>query len=122
MPLLPFPGQRKDWTTYGAVWNVDRESGGFSYIAGAGLEAGAAAPHGMETPVLPAGAYAVFRITLDGGPVHSQLKAAMAAVWGEMLPASGLTVTEGPDFEAYDGRFSPDRPGAIIDFHVPVRE
>ncbi len=121
VPLLPFAGQGRDWATYGAVWNVDSESGSFSYIAGAGLAPGASPPAGMDALELPAGDYAVFRITLDGGPLHPQVKAAMTAIWGELLPASGLKTTEGPDFELYDGRFSPDRPGAVIDFHVPVK-
>ena len=96
-------------------------SGGFSYIAGAGLEPGAVPPDGMDTLVFPPAPTRCFASRSTAAPLHPQVKAAMAAIWGEILPASGLTVTEGPDFEAYDGRFSPDRPGAIIDFHVPVR-
>ncbi len=44
----------------------------------------------------------------------------MATIWGELVPASGLIVADSPDFELYDGRFAPDRPGTVIDVHVPV--
>ena len=49
-----------------------------------------------------------------------QVKQAMATIWGELIPASGRVVRDGPDFELYDGRFDPQRAGAVIDFHVPV--
>jgi AraC family transcriptional regulator len=117
---MPFAGQAPSWDTYGVVWSVDRTNGAFSYLAGAGLAPGAETPAGLERIELPAGAYAVFRITLTGGPLHPQVKAAMAEIWGELIPGSGLTLSGGPDFELYDGRFSPTRPGAVIDFHVPV--
>jgi AraC family transcriptional regulator len=120
VPLLPFPGQRREWATYGVVYDFERETGTFRYIAGAALLPGAVPPDGFDTLELPAGTYAVFRIVLDGGPVHPQMAAAMAVIWGDLLPASGLKTTEGPDFELYDGRFTPDRPGAVIDFHMPV--
>jgi AraC family transcriptional regulator len=117
---MPFEGQAPSWDTYGVIWTTDRTNGAFTYLAGAGLAPGAATPEGLNRVELPAGAYAVFRITLTGDALHPQVKAAMAAIWGELIPASGLTLTGGPDFELYDGRFSPTRPGATIDFHVPV--
>jgi AraC family transcriptional regulator len=117
---MPFEGQAPSWDTYGVVWSADRTTGVFTYLAGAGLAPGAATPQGLERIELPAGAYAVFRITLTGGALHPQIKASMATIWGELIPTSGLTLTGGPDFELYDGRFSPTRPGAVIDFYVPV--
>ena len=58
---------------------------------------------------------------MDGSALHPQLRQAMAAVWGELLPASGLKAAGGPDFERYDGRFDPLKAGSVIDFHVPVQ-
>ncbi|MFL6677348.1 MAG: GyrI-like domain-containing protein [Burkholderiaceae bacterium] len=94
---------------------------GFQYLAGVGVEPGCVPPPGFSTMEIPAAAYAVFRITLDGSALHPQVKQAMAAVWGELLPASGLKVAGGPDFELYDGRFDPLKASSVIDLHVPVQ-
>lgn len=117
---LPFSGQTPGWTTYGVVWNVDRAEGHFDYLAGVGVEEGAALPAGFSALRIPGGSYAVFRITLNGGAVHPQLKSAMAKIWGDLVPAAGLQVAEGPDFERYDGKFDPTIKGAVIDFYLPV--
>jgi AraC family transcriptional regulator len=100
---------------------VDKAQGCFQYMAGVGVEAACTPPPGFSTIEIPAATYAVFRITLDGTALHPQIKQAMAAIWGELIPASRLTVIEGPDFELYDGRFDPQKPGSFIDFHVPVK-
>ncbi len=118
---LPFDGQEANWATYGVVWSANKLDGSFSYMAGVGLKPGAAIPAGLECKELPKASYVVFRITLTGAPVHPQLKAAMGVIWGELIPASGLRIADGPDFELYDSQFTPNRPGAVIDFHVPVK-
>lgn len=117
---LPFAGQVQSWNSYGVVSCVDRDDGSFRYLAGVAVQPQAALPEGMERMTIPAARYAVFRIVLTGGGIHLQVKAAMATIWGELIPAAGLTVADGPDFELYDARQSLDRPGAVIDFHVPV--
>jgi len=118
---LPFAGQVRSWATYGVVSSVDAGEGGFQYLAGVGVEPDCVPPPGFATMEIRAATYAVFRITLDGSALHPQLRQAMAAVWGELLPASGLTAAGGPDFELYDGRFDPLKPGSVIDLHVPVQ-
>lgn len=118
--LLPFAGQVESWATYGVVSSVDRAEGCFQYMAGVGVEPGCVPPPGFSTLEIPAASYAVFRITLNGTALHPQVKQAMASIWGDLLPASGLKVVDGPDFERYDGRFDPMEPGSFIDFHVPV--
>ena len=117
---LPFKGQTPSWATYGVVSGVDKGEGCFQYMAGVGVEAGCVPPPGFSTMEIPAATYAVFRITLNGSALHPQVKQAMAAIWGELIPASGLKVVDGPDFELYDGRFDPQKAGSVIDFHVPV--
>jgi AraC family transcriptional regulator len=117
---LPFAGQVRSWATYGVVSSVDPGDGCFQYMAGVGVEPDCVPPPGFATMEVPAATYVVFRITLDGSALHPQVKRAMAAVWGELLPASGLTLAGGPDFELYDGRFDPLEAGSVIDFHVPV--
>ncbi len=108
------------WATYGVVSSVDKAEGCFQYLAGVGVQANCVPPPGFTTMDIPAATYVVFRITLDGSALHPQVKAAMARIWGELVPACGLSLADGPDFELYDGRFDPMTPGAVIDFHVPV--
>ena len=117
---LPLEGQLPSWATYGVVSSVDAGQGCFRYMAGVGVEPGCEPPPGFEAMEIPAASYAVFRITLDGSALHPQVKRAMAAIWGELIPQSGLKVAAGPDFELYDGRFDPQKAGSVIDFHVPV--
>ena len=117
---LPFEGQVPSWATYGVVSSADKGEGCFRYMAGVGVQAGCVPPPGFTTQEIPAATYAVFRITLDGTALHPQVQRAMGAIWGDLLPASGLKVAEGPDFELYDGRFDPLKAGSVIDFHIPV--
>ena len=118
---LPFKGQTPSWATYGVVSSLDKSDGTFLYLAGVGIEPDGVPPPGFTTMEIPAATYAVFRITLNGSALHPQVKQAMAQIWGELIPASGLTVIDGPDFELYDGRFDPLKAGSVIDFHVPVQ-
>ena len=118
---LPFKGQAPSWATYGVVSGVDAADGCFQYLAGVGVEPDCVPPPGFTMKEIPPATYAVFRITLDGSALHPQVKQAMAAVWGELIPKSGLKVVDGPDFELYDGRFDPQKAGSVIDFHVPVQ-
>ena len=117
---LPFEGQVRSWATYGVVSCVEADQGGFQYLAGVGVEPDCVPPPGFATMEIPTATYAVFRITLNGSALHPQVKQAMAAIWGELIPASGLKLVPGPDFELYDGRFDPQKAGSVIDFHVPV--
>jgi AraC family transcriptional regulator len=117
---LPFKGQTPSWATYGVVSSLDKSDGSFQYLAGVGVETDCVPPSGFTTMEIPAATYAVFRITLDGSALHPQIKQAMGKIWGELIPASGLKVVDGPDFELYDGRFDPLKAGSVIDFYVPV--
>ena len=121
MGALPFKGQTPSWATYGVVSSLDKSDGTFQYLAGVGVEPDCVPPPGFTTMEIPAATYAVFRITLNGSALHPQVKQAMAQIWGELIPASGLKVIDGPDFELYDGRFDPLKTGSVIDFHVPVQ-
>jgi AraC family transcriptional regulator len=117
---LPFKGQTPGGATYGVVSSLDKSDGSFQYLAGVGIEPDCVPPPGFTTMDIPAATYAVFRITLNGSSLHPQVKQAMARVWDELVPASGLKVVDGPEFELYDGRFDPLEAGSVIDFHVPV--
>lgn len=116
---LPLPGQ-VDGVTYGATWLIDRAAGRYGYLAGVEVTGEGDPPAGIERMAISAQTYAVFRITLDGGPLQPQLKAAMPKIWGEMLPASGLTPVPAPDLEVYPADFQPTASGAHIDLYIPV--
>ena len=116
---LPLPGQVGE-VTFGATWLIERVTGRYGYLAGVEVTGEGELPAGIERMAIPAQTYAVFRITFDGGPLQPQLKAAMPTIWGEMLPASGLTPVPAPDLEVYPHDFQPNRKGAYIDLHIPV--
>jgi AraC family transcriptional regulator len=118
LAALPFPGMNDSWETYGLVWDTDPTSA-FSYLAGAGLNAGAEAPPGFKAKTVAAATYAVFHITLGEGAVQPQLTEAFETIWGEMMPASKLRVADAPAFEFYGGDFRP-KAGAVLEFHIPV--
>lgn len=118
MPLLPAPGQ-KSWVTYGLCWSGELEQG-FDYMAGVEVDPGAAAPAGLEVKAVPDQAYAVFRLTVSGGPLHPQMVAALGEIWGERLQAARLKPSGGPDFEFYPEDFDQDRPGSVVEFWIPV--
>jgi AraC family transcriptional regulator len=118
---LPFGGQVESWASYGVTSAVDCAQGSFRYLAGVEIRPPAELPKDFETITLPAATYVVFRITLDGGPIHLQMKTAMRTIWDEMVPASGLALAESPDFERYDGRTALTETGAAVDVYIPVR-
>ncbi|MEJ1967402.1 MAG: AraC family transcriptional regulator [Rhizomicrobium sp.] len=116
---LPLPGQ-VDARTYGVCKMADAQEGSLRYIAGVEVTGDAKLPDGFERIALDAHAYAVFRLTLDGSPLHPQMQAAMPAIWGELLPRSGLKTVPAPDFELYPGDFEPMRKGSYVDMYIAV--
>ncbi|QHJ00876.1 hypothetical protein GT347_24540 [Xylophilus rhododendri] len=120
LTALPLAGQTGGWISYGLTWGYDPATGGFDYMPGVAVEPGTQPPAGFSLKQVAAASYVVFSITLGAGDLHLQVKSAMAAIWGVLLPASGLRVAEGPSFEYYDGRFQPGQPGSVLEFHVPV--
>jgi len=117
---LPFEAQVPSMCSFGVVWRTSATAGAFEYMAGVEVVPDAPLPDGMHRKCIPGGSYLHFTIPLNGGPVHPQVKAAMADIWGRQIPASGLQVIDGPDFERYDGDFAPDQPDQIIEYYVPV--
>jgi AraC family transcriptional regulator len=118
-PRLPLPGQH-GWATYGVCFNGSPDTGAFQYMAGAELEPEAPAPEGLEVFEIPAQSYAVWRLTLDGGPLHPQMSGAARDIWGRRLAAEGLKPSGGPDFEYYPGDFDQNRKGSWVEFWIPV--
>jgi AraC family transcriptional regulator len=116
---LPLQGQANA-VTYGAVWMENKAEGRFNYMAGVEVIGDAPPPDGFERLQLAAQTYVVFRLTLDGGPLHPQMQAAMPKIWGDLLPKSGLKAVQAPDLEVYPADFEPMRKGAYVDMHVPI--
>jgi AraC family transcriptional regulator len=116
---LPIAG-RKGGECYGVCWGADLKEGSFNYMAAVEVEPGAAPPKEFTTLKIPAQSYRVFRLTLDGGEIHPQMKAAVEEIWSERLPKSGWRLKSGIDFEFYGADFNPTASGAVIDIHVPV--
>ena len=116
---LPLPGQAGG-KSYGVSWMADRNEGAIHYLAGVEVTGDAALPPGFERVNVPANAYAVFRLHLDGPDIHPQVQAAMPEIWGEGLKRAGLKVVQAPDFELYPEGFNPVLRGAYFDVCVPV--
>jgi AraC family transcriptional regulator len=121
MQQLPLPGQ-KGRAGYGVCWGADLKEGSFNYLAGVEIEPGATLPKGFTALPIPAQSYRVFRVTLDGGEIHPQMKAAAQEIWAERLPNSGWKLKPGIDFEFYGEEFDPTAAGAVIDIHIPVED
>ena len=117
--VLPLTGQA-DARTYGVCKMEDSQEAVLKYIAGVEVTGEAPLPDGFERIALGAHRYAVFRLTLDGSPLHPQMQAAMGKIWGELLPQSGLKTVPAPDFELYPSDFEPMRKGSYVDMHIAV--
>jgi len=86
------------------------------YMAAVSVAADDAVPSGMESRVLAAGTYAVFRYPLCG------LGQGFGEIFDRLLPSSDYQQAAGPFFERYDEAFDPGNPGSIVEIYLPVRE
>ena len=118
---LPLAGQA-DARSYGVCWSADAKEGSINYMAGVEVTGDTLLPPGFERIAVAARDYIVFRVTLDGGPLHPQLQAAMPEIWGKRVPQSGITLAHAPDFELYPADFEPTRKGGHIDIYLPVEK
>ena len=116
---LPLTGQ-VDARTYGVCKMIDKQEGSLKYLAGVEVTGDAPLPDGFERMELDAHSYAVFRLVLDGSPLHPQMQAAMPKIWGELLPRSGFKPVPAPDFELYPSDFEPMRKGSYVDMYIAV--
>jgi AraC family transcriptional regulator len=119
-PRLPLDGQagRESYGVCRAEPAV--ESGTIRYMAGVAIDADAPPPEGLEIVDLAPQTYLVFRQVMDGGALHPQMQAGVKEVWGERAPKSGYRLAQAPDLEFYPADFAPDRPGAWVEWWLPV--
>lgn len=121
-PRLPLAGQMGGGT-YGVCCAAPGEQTlqqGLHYMAGVEIAADATAPEGFEVVELLARPYLVFRGVMSGGPLHPQMQAAVREIWGERVPQSGYRLARAPDLEVYPDDFDPNRPGAWVEWWIPV--
>ena len=116
---LPLQGQ-VNAVTYAVIWKESKDEGRFDYMAGVEATGEAALPEGFERVELAAQTYVVFRLTLDGSPLHPQMQAAMPLIWCELLPQSGLKPVQAPDLEVYPADFEPMRKGSYLDVYIAI--
>lgn len=116
----PGVAARATGRTFGVCRASPEEGCDLRYLAGFELSASATAPADLEIIELPARPYAVFTMKIDGGDLHLQMQAAARAIWGELLPASGLKLAQAPDLEVYPAGFDPTQAGAALEWWIPV--
>ena len=119
VPRMPIPGSRGG--TLGLSLPIAPAEGVFDYMAGVEMEDGAPTPEGMDVAEVPAQTYAVWRLTITGGPLHPQMQAALGDIWGRRLKADGLKPSGGPNFELYPPYFDQAKAGQTVEFWIPVQ-
>ncbi len=116
---LPVPGQLNH-ATFGVCWGEPGDGCDMGYMAAVPVGEGVEAPEGLELRIIEPRTYAVFRQTLDASDLHQQMQAATKQIWGERLPASGLTLVRAPDIEFYPPDFEPGIAGKTVEYWAPV--
>jgi AraC family transcriptional regulator len=86
------------------------------YMAGVSVSSDDRVPSGMESLVLAAGTYAVFRYPLSG------LGKGFGEIFNRLLPSSDYQQAAGPYFERYDEAFDPGNAASLVEIYLPVRE
>jgi AraC family transcriptional regulator len=86
------------------------------YMAAVSVSPADAIPAGMQSLVLAAGTWAVFRYPL------SDLGRGFGEIFDRLLPASDFQQAPGPYYERYDEAFDPGDPGSIVEIYLPVHE
>ena len=119
VPSLPLSGQ-VDGAAYGVCFSTSPEEP-FHYLAAVEIGADTAVPSGLEARDVPAQSYLVFRHEIEAGPLHPQIKAAMGAIWGGLIQASGHRPSGGPDLEHYPADFRPGVAASVIEYWIPVQ-
>jgi AraC family transcriptional regulator len=116
--FMPIKGAAGTGESFGVEWGIGAE--GFHYMAAVEIDPKADLPADLERKDVPANRYVVFRLTLDGGPLHDQMQQAVPEIWMKRMPASGHKLSKDPDFEFYPADFAPEKKGATLEFWLPV--
>jgi AraC family transcriptional regulator len=114
IPEIPDPAEPR--VTYGVMQFHAGKAAPLFYMAGVPVTSDDRIPSGMESLVLAAGTYAVFRYPLSG------LGEGFGEIFNRLLPSSDYQQAAGPYFERYDAAFDPGDPASMVEIYLPVRE
>ena len=101
-PYLGHIAKRIGRDVYGVSYNFDEE-GRFDYLAGVEINIHTELPFGLMQLGLLKQKYAVFSYR---GHV-AEIRAVLAAIWSEALPASGYEAAQGPTLEKFGDQLDP---------------
>lgn len=113
IPEIPAPVEPQ--VSYGVMQYHEGAPAPLFYMAGVSVSNADRVPSGMESVVIAAGSYAVFRYPL------SDLGRGFAEIFDRLLPSSGYQQAPGPFFERYDEAFDPGNPASMVEIYLPVR-
>jgi AraC family transcriptional regulator len=102
--------------TYGVTQFNEGAAAPLFYMAAVQVSSDERIPAGMESLVLAAENYAVFRYPLSG------LGEGFGEIFNRLLPSSDYRQAAGPYFERYDAAFDPANPASIVEIYLPVHE
>jgi AraC family transcriptional regulator len=102
---------------YGVCCNGD-DAGNYDYIAGVEVADFSDLPREFSKVRIPEAKYAVF----SHADHISTVRRTINTIWNHWLPASGLKVSDAPNFERYDEKFDPLTGNGGLEIWVPVRE
>ncbi len=114
---MPIAGQAGG-ETYGVTMPAGPD-GGFDYLAAVPLAPGVPEPKGLEAVEIPAAGYAIFRLTITGADLHSQMAAAFQES-RRRLKQLGLQKARAPELEVYPPDFDQRRAGDVVEYWIPV--
>lgn len=113
IPEIERPTERN--VSYGVMQSDSPDMARLDYWAAVAVASPHRTPAGMESLVIPAGHYAVFRYPLSG------LGAGFGEIFDTLLPSSSYEQVPGPYFERYNESFDPGNPGSLVEIYLPVR-
>lgn len=99
------------------VCNNFAEDQKFDYLTGVEVEESERLPFGLVRLDLPEHRYAVFR---HSGHI-AEIRAVIAAIWSEGLPASGHEPAKGPTLEKYGPQFDPATGRGGFEIYIAVK-
>ena len=114
---IPNPDSESGPAAFGAMFGAPEK---FLYVAGLSSLSGAV-PEGMRELEIPAGNYAKFVHEAKGADgLPEAMKSLFRRVFGEWLPAAGLSFRPGPVLERYGEKFDPKTMTGEVEVWVPV--
>jgi AraC family transcriptional regulator len=114
IPEIPDPAEPR--VSYGVMQYHADSAAPLFYMAAISVSSDDRLPSAMQSLVLAAGTYAVFRYPLSG------LGKGFGDIFNRLLPASDYEQAAGPYFERYGEDFDPGKPDSIVEIYLPVRE